>query len=460
MRLKKQINADYEEAMKVNHDFNSISSSLDISGTSKKKSKHLMIISASLAGVLVIGGIVGVSLVLSNRSSLSGILVNDGKYLLNKEVTHFQQDDASLNNIAIASLDFLDDYLLEEGNSVVSPASLALANGGLLTVSSQVEQLAELTGFEVERVQNQLVDLLNALNWEMIREGDKYYVSQENSYIKSLVLIQNVGDVLVFDNDKVKSFEDTYIQFAKSKGSTAASDVQKILKERIGLTIDVPFKNESDDYYGININGALTLVDSVDNPLGTSDQPFTLKDGTTIDVPTTSLYEREDYLYYEGANYTAVRQQIEYTSLLFVLPNEGYELSDINLTDAYKDIMENGKYYGVNGYIPYFSVEKSQDLTSDYYKLLTLDEKLCDKVLKDNPINDDLVVSAVLQNSKFEFNKYGVKGESITTIQAAGDAAEDPEKEIKTFECNRPFYAISIYDNFPLFAMKIDNPLL
>ena len=42
-----------------------------------------MIISASLAGVLVIGGIVGVSLVLSNRSSLSGILVNDGKYLLN-----------------------------------------------------------------------------------------------------------------------------------------------------------------------------------------------------------------------------------------------------------------------------------------------------------------------------------------------------------------------------------------
>ena len=92
--------------------------------------------------------------------------------------------------------------------------------------------------------------------------------------------------------------------------------------------------------------------------------------------------------------------------------------------------------------------------------MLTLDEKLCDKVLKDNPINDDLVISTVLQNSKFEFNKYGVKGESITTIQVAGDVAEDPEKEIKTFECNRPFYAISIYDNFPLFAMKIDNPLL
>lgn len=460
MKLKKQIRSDYEDAMKVEHDLSSLSSSLDISSTSKKKSKLFVIIPASLAGVLVIGGIVGVSLALSNRSSLAGILINDGKYLLNKEVTRFQEDDISLNNIANASLDFLDDYLLEEGNSVVSPASLALANGALLTVSSQVEQLSEQTGFEIERVQNQLIDLLNGLNWEMIIKSDDPYVPEQNSYIKSLVLVQNVGDVLEYDNDKIKNFEDTYIQFAKSKGAKAASDAQKIFKERIGLSINVPFENGNDDDFGINISGALTMADSLANPFGTTDRPFTLSDGTIIQVPTTSLYEREDYLYYEGANYTALVQQIEYTSLLFVLPNEGYELSDIDLTDAYKDTMENGKYYGAEGYIPYFSVEESKNLTEKYYKMLTKEEKLCEKILKYKPINDNLYISAVLQNSKFEFNKYGVKGESITTIQVAGDSAEDPVKEIKTFECDRPFYAVSIYDNFPLFAMRIDNPLL
>lgn len=88
-------------------------------------------------------------------------------------------------------------------------------------------------------------------------------------------------------------------------------------------------------------------------------------------------------------------------------------------------------------------------------KKLSGEEAFYSKLLKDDVVNDLEVVS-VMQSSDFKFDKYGVSGESITqtVIGAAGPMDGTPIE----LNVNRPFYAISLKDNFPLFVSKVVNP--
>ena len=67
------------------------------------------------------------------------------------------------------------------------------------------------------------------------------------------------------------------------------------------------------------------------------------------------------------------------------------------------------------------------------------------------------MLSSVLQTSDFEFNRYGVSGESITVMEFA-TSPEPEEHEVIELKVDRPFYAISLKDDFPLFVNKVNDP--
>ena len=414
MRLREKIRKEYESEMKIDHDFDSLKNEIPIREKPKSK-KTLIIATASLAGVLIIGGITGVTIALSTSSSLSNILLNERPYLLNKTVTKFDLNDDSLDSIASKSLDFLSDYLfIDDENVVVSPASLALAEGALILVSSNIDEFAQKTGFDVSNIQEELSALLNGMNWQMIQGTDQIKrQSEKNSYIKSLVLIQQIGEMYQFDKDKIAQFEDTYVQFAKSSIESSKTDAEKIFNNRIGLTLEATQATD----VGVIISGALTMRDSLEYPFYSSENSFYLSDGTSIKVDSAELSKFNSIPFYKGENYTAIIKEIRYTQMMFILPDEGVPLSDINIDEAYYQVKENASYVNVEGYLPYFKVDSEMSLYDKFKNNLT-HGNLCDKILSPNPdkLIPSLVVSDVIQNSKFEFDSKGVKGESITAI--------------------------------------------
>ena len=66
------------------------------------------------------------------------------------------------------------------------------------------------------------------------------------------------------------------------------------------------------------------------------------------------------------------------------------------------------------------------------------------------------MIDSIIQSNDFEFNKYGVSGESITAIPTVGKSAPADEKPLD-LSVNRPFYAFSLKDDFPLFINKVTN---
>ena len=65
----------------------------------------------------------------------------------------------------------------------------------------------------------------------------------------------------------------------------------------------------------------------------------------------------------------------------------------------------------------------------------------------------------ILQSSDFRLDENGVAGESITVHSGSGAGGSTPSdpREIKV---DRPFYAISLMTDLPLFVNKVNNPTL
>jgi hypothetical protein len=100
------------------------------------------------------------------------------------------------------------------------------------------------------------------------------------------------------------------------------------------------------------------------------------------------------------------------------------------------------------GYVPYFHIANNNvNLTSSLKAKLTGKEVFYDKLLQDS-CPRDLRLSSILQNNDFEFNQFGVSGESITAVSMAGSSAP-MEHEVIELNVDRPFYAIAEKTDFP-----------
>lgn len=397
----------------------------------KKTSKiiNLSLIAATLCGC----GLDGIDLI----------------YNIPKSKEYMSLDPNLVDKTALKTLKTLDPFFKENLNTenlVVSPASYLLAVSGLYAVSSDCN-------YEAYGLSEGFLDLKNLLeswNYEVKRE-------ESDTSFNAASLYQQVGDAYKFDTNKRNELKDKYISTLVSKNSSFKSDAKKFFKEVMNVEFNIPVRDDFNN--GIITYGALSMRDTVVNGLSTRDNNFNFIDGTNKEVSTTvfgsTTYPK--YLpYYAGENYEAFVYGISETSLLIIIPNNGIDLNSIDISLSYEEFMNNKKIEATVGYIPYFHVNSDLDLSSSYLSNETHKEKYYDKLLVDGTIND-LKIEGVLQSCDFKFDRYGVAGRAITVMPGAGSVAPE-EHEVIRLNVDRPFIAISLKDNFPLFVSKVFDP--
>lgn len=335
-------------------------------------------------------------------------------------------------------------------NYVLSPSSYLLAVSGLVAATDNFDN--SLFGLNADASMD-VDQLLNAWNFE-------YSEKEKGDYccFKSAILHQQVGKRYAFDDKKREDFNKEHISTMVSTLDSYISDAQYFFKDEIGLSLQIPnlgLKNDSVVAYG-----GIKMKDYVPNGLSTVDNKFLTYGGKDITVSSYSFGNKKygkRVRYYKGENYQAFSVDINFTSLLIVLPDENATVTDIDVSEAYKKYIDEGESKDAYGYIPFFHAKtEGEYITSALTNKLTGNETFYSKLLKDSVVND-LSISNVIQSSDFEFNKYGVSGESITAIVLGGSMAP-VETETIEINVNRSFYAISLKDDFPIFVSMVLDP--
>lgn len=368
--------------------------------------------------------------------------------------TKFQElSSDTVSRTAYKAIEDLSPYFMKSdlnSNYVLSPASYLLATAGLASVSDNFNN--DAFGFSSDSLED-TKELLTAWNFEY-RNSDR----GDYCYFRSAVLHQQVGDTYVFDEEKRSECKTNHISTMVSSEKDYRKQAQNFFHNEIGLTIDVPdAKNKN----GVNTYGGLVMKDYVANGLRNSKNSFTTYENKNIDVDSYAFGSTNfpTYVkYYKASNYQVFKLGINDTSLLIVLPDEGVNLNTIDVSEAYQNYIKKADYVPSRGYVPFYHIRtESEDLTSALSNKLTGEEVFYSKLLKED-VNNDLSLGAVLQSSDFEFNEYGVSGESITVEVMVG--SREPGKEPTPIDLyvDRPFYAISLKDDFPVFISAVYDP--
>lgn len=408
------------------------------------------------SGTAVLATAITLAVVIPNLNSIQthiGPKYNTDFFAAAPKATAIQSVDASVvSRTATKTLQSLDAYFADANNKdyVLSPASYLLAASAVAAVSDGFD----LDAFGLVDASKDTKTLLQSWNFlfEKKSEYDKAYCQFDSG-----VLHQQVGETYRFDEEKRKAIADDYIATSVASLKDYHAQATDYFHNHVGLTIPIPDPQCTSD--SVLTYGALKMKDYVPNGFGSAKNDFHV-DGKTIQVDTrgfgSTLYPMT-LPYYAGTNYQAFKMLIKHTSLLFILPNEGVSLESISVSEAYSSFMANKQLYDAVGYVPYFHLKTfAEDLTNAMKSKLTGHEVFFSKLLADDVYNN-LMLSSILQTSDFEFNQYGVSGESITVMEYAGSAAPE-EHEVIELKVDRPFYAISLKDDFPLFVNKVNDP--
>ena len=338
-----------------------------------------------------------------------------------------------------------------DGSGVVSPASYVLAAAGVAAVSEGMDN--EAFGFK-EDASKDLSDFLTAWNFEYQykKAYGSYGTEEEYCRFDSVILHQQVGPTYHFDPAKQKELETKYIATMRSSVADYHKDAVEFFNNKLGYKITPPDPHFSED--GLITYGAFRMKDYVPGGLGISKKLYR---GEETDAYSFGSIYYPDFLpYVKGENYSVFSIDIRFTNMVIVLPDEGVAIKDVDLGAAYHQFQAEKQTVMAVGYVPYFHANsQSVDLTPAVARKLNGRERFFQKVLADDVVND-LGLACVLQSSDFEFNQYGVSGESITMMAYVGAPAPE-EHEVVYLEVNRPFYAISQKDGFPLFVNKVVN---
>ena len=353
-------------------------------------------------------------------------------------------DSSFVNRTAMKTIQNLEDYFKNSQNKdcVLSPASYLLTASALAAVSDGFD----LEAFGLEDAGEDTKDFLEALNCSLAT--DEYNTCKYDAG----VLHQQVGPTFAFDDEKRAQVSDYYIGTAIADLDNYNKQAEQYFAKKVNLSIPIPDPGLNDS--GIITYGALKMHDhceylySADNWFRSDEKEDTVP--TAVISGTTNVFRNDKFL--------AFKLHINSTSLAIILPNEGISLESISLSEAYDSLL-NGTFTPVTarGYIPYFHLKStSVDLTPNYISKLNGSEHLYSKLLKQG-VPSSSVNLTCLQSSDYKFFERGIDAETITSL--AMDDSE-PNKVFTDLCVNRPFYALTLRDNFPLFICKVNNPLI
>lgn len=364
-------------------------------------------------------------------------------------------DSKIVSRTGLKSLEKMTPYFQnpENKNFVLSPASHLLCASSLLAVSDGFN----LDAFGIEDAGEDTKALLEQWNCSYSTTNTSTGETYEWGRYDSAVLHQQIGGTFAFDPAKCKMVEDQYIATSVANHSNYVDQATQYFKQAVNLNVPIPKIKLNGD--GVITYAALKMKDLVSRPFQTQKRAFHAEGGDVeIDYGLFGSSNNGVYVrYFEGSNYVAFALKIYITHLMIVMPNEGVPLEAVSLEEAYSEITKRGaSERAAYGFIPYFHLSsESFDLSDSFLNYMSGNELMWSKLLKSGGVFSKDLSFYVLQSSDFEFCDKGVFGESVT---AGGGSAAMPPRNPILIDVNRPFYAISLQDNFPLFVNKVNDP--
>lgn len=347
----------------------------------------------------------------------------------------------------------LVDFCLSNGlpllkgdqNYIVSPVTLSLAYAAYGLASGNSNDLLSSLGVSSF---GEFSSLISSLNWD----GTSNYEDEKGnrivgSHMRSCAFYQisQSEPHIAYKEGKREEFAGYGLPTLVSDTDNTDADAEAVMKELLGKELPLPAMDKEDPM--VRVYSALTVTEL--KKYGSWKDTFR---GMSKDSETdfTSLTDPcHTYSYYRGSNYQYLSVPVRYTDLAFILPDEGVALSDISPEAAYKEARQNASESPIHSSsVPFFTLDNEVDVT-DAGSLLQGISPLSGLVESDVP----LIVSSLKQKNRFVFDKNGIEGDSVTVMQISSSPA--PMESDIDFIADRPFYAFSLYDNLPLFAMSV-----
>lgn len=357
-----------------------------------------------------------------------------------------------VDRTATKSLARLDNLFKDSSkkNFVVSPASYLLGVSALAAVSDGIE----LDNYGLTDPLNETKMLLE--DWNCYTKEVNSTTGEEEivSRIDSGVLHQQIGSRFAFDDQKRTSVEDEYIATGIASPSNYRQQAQNYFADNVKLSMLVPDLGLTKD----SIVSYSTLKFQDDADIGPTEQRNFIIGQDTISVSACVCGTSEQPLmteYYMTSEYVAFKRQIRNSSLLFIVPFSSNKLDSITISEVYEDFMQNKQEGLAYGYIPYFHVRNTgMDMSDVVTNDFTGSERLYSKLLKDNVVGSTIQLR-MIQNSDYAFVDDSTPQTNNGGSSGSGYSGGSSAMKV---DVDRPFYAICLKDDFPMFVSKVTDP--
>lgn len=338
-----------------------------------------------------------------------------------------------------------------EGNANYSPLSLyyALAMAGTGADGKTYEEITGLLGTKNrEELVNQCGNIYRYLRYqqgfrEVYQEAYEPSLGEEK---KPEILIANslwTDNELELKEDYVKQMTDQFyasVHKVSFRDDQTWKDMGQWIKEKTNGVLEPELTKQEETVMAL-IN-TLYYYGSWEDKFpkeATKPDAFTLSDGTKVTTDFMNMTVT-GYPYREGDGYRASRINTgNNTSMVFVLPEEGHDVSELYASPEKLEEVLNGEYetMEVNWKMPKFSFGSSMRLV-DTLKALGAVELFGEQADFGQMTDAQVLVSDVIQETHIGVDEEGVEGAAYTMMALAGCPLIE-ETKIGDMMLDRPF---------------------
>ena len=363
--------------------------------------------------------------------------------------------------------EFYDDPK-NSGNIFISPYSIftALAmtyeGAGNLTA----EEMASV--LNIEQDNESFHEYMHTL-YEQLNENSEYNISTANALWPRVgyQLLQDYINVIeTYYGGKVSEVDYSNPEkAAEIINSWVENQTNNLIHNLVPPSAIDPFLTMLILTNAIYFKGTWEIQFDEDN---TTDRPFTMSSGETINVPTMCLTNTQDVFNYTETNEMQILE-LPYSggeiSMLIFLPREGYDLSNVLEyldKDTFSDLIESMNLREVDIYLPKFKIETPLYKLKDYLIDLGMPTAFSSNAdFSGIDGNKDLFISKVLHKAFIEVNEEGTEAAAATAVIMERTIDGGGSSSRVTFDCDHPFMFIIYHkhSNTILFMGNVDNPL-
>ncbi len=351
----------------------------------------------------------------------------------------------------------------ETKNTIISPFSIAVAlymtyNGADGETKQAMDKALQLNGLSPDSLNVAVSNLFNLLE-----------DTQSDVRLTS-------ANAVFWDEVRLSPFEDFLTKMTSFyQAETIREDFEnrpEVVLDRINTWVHNQTKGRIEKILDeLNPEEILFLVNALyfigdwEQPFDdqtTSDQAFTLSNGSEIKVPT--MYQDDDFTYYNGDDFKGVTCHFADTNyaMLFVLPPDEEPIDDFLANQSYGQIIERFETNATSDRImlllPKFEVNYKINLNKVLKSMgmsIAFDESRANFSKLGTSTYGNTFLSRVEHKTYLKIDEKGAEGAAVTAV-GIGVTSLPP-----VFHFNRPFAVLLVHQpsQTPIFIGKIEHPL-